>query len=224
MEIKWDKDMRSVFLLLIFSLLIYGCSSTPNSKMGSFQYIDPGKTLEFKRLNNMVHVSQTQSSWCWGATLASVVNITKGKSLKACDIVSSAFGMNCCANKSACNRENSLYVFDDILEPYDLNAYVINNQISWDKLTDELRHERPILIRVESQMGQGHFINLVGFDVRRMANGSIKRSIIVSDPMYGYYRGNRNDIGYSVSWENLKRGNLDRGYTAYWTHTVLFRR
>lgn len=214
------KKMRYTILVFFFATALLGCSSTKQISAGGGR-IDPGTTLEFVRLSNMVHVPQTQSNWCWGATLASVVNALQDLDLRACDIVSNAFGSHCCASRPACNTPNSLYAFDTILAPFGIGATVINGWITWDLLAYQLRHDRPVLLRVESPLGQGHFINIVGYDVRRMGDGRISRSVVVSDPMYGYYYGRSNDIGYSATWEKLQEGML-YNYHANWTHTVVF--
>lgn len=197
-------------LLLMLPLLL--SSQTDYSKL---------KTLDHARISNFSHVPQTQTNWCWAATLAEVINSFRGTDFRACDIVSQYLNARACSAPAGTNVQNSLFAFQDIVAPHGLNARVLN-RVDWQTITHELKYGRPVLIRIESQLGSGHFVVISGFDYAVWTDsGRERRSFIISDPMYGFFRGDPDLMGYSISWQELLDGNhLD--YRARWTHTVLF--
>lgn len=179
------------------------------------------RTIEFARVDNFQHIPQTQSNWCWAAVLAEVINTHKGSNYSACEISSQYFLESCCLYGPACNYQNSLYEFHKIVRPFGLSA-TIYRRIRWESLKEEIRNSRPVLIRVESRLGQGNFLTIVGYDVLiNTDTGMVRRNVIISDPMYGYYVGDHDLIGYGRTWEELLQGKL-YGYSANWTHPVLF--
>lgn len=207
------KVLRVLLLLLVF----HG----PIDKLNAQGSLKSLKTVEFARIADFRHIPQTQSNWCWAATLAEVINATRGTDLIDCDVASQYFSQPCCRYPYSCNSQNSLFEFYDIVRRYNLNTK-IHYRISWETLTEELKNSRPVLIRIESPLGQGHFVTIMGYDYSIYQDtGNIRRSIILSDPMYGYFVGDRDLIGYGVTWEELIRGELF-DYNARWTHTVLF--
>lgn len=208
-------------ILCIIALSIIFVFSLLNPAVAQVGRDGPGKTLEYGRLSGFFHVPQLQTNWCWGAIAAMVVNTMQGLELRACDIVSNAFGSNCCPAISACNSQNSVFAFDELLKPYGLRANVFEGRISWTDMINEIRNDRPVLVRVQSSLGEGHIISIVGFDESQKSDGRIRRSVVFSDPMYGFYIGEPDWMGYGITWEELQNGRLGEGYNAFWTHTGL---
>ncbi len=209
------KIMKQKIALLFLFLIILSDNVKGQGSRHSLE------TIEFGRLENFKHVPQTQTNWCWAATLAEVINTRKGTDLGDCEIVSEYFSNNCCSRLSRCNLQNSLLEFYKIVEPYGLTTEIYY-RVDWETITNELRNSRPIIIRVESALGQGHFIVIAGFDHSVYRDkGNIRKSLILSDPMYGYFKGDSDLMGYGATWNDLIQGNL-LDYKVNWTHTVLF--
>lgn len=203
---------------LLAAALVASCGSATGTHGGGG--IAPRTTLEYGRLPYLDHVPQTQSRWCWAAASATIINSAQGTDYSACEIASQALGRNCCASPGSCNVTNSVYAFPHILRPHGFGSGVLEGTVPFDRMKREIDAGRPVLIRVESPFGEGHFVVLVGYDIARVdATGEILRHVLVSDPMYGYYR-NRQDFGYAVRWKELLAGRL-QDYRANWTHTLL---
>lgn len=207
------KNKLNCILLLVLLVIFL----VPTSKGQSFS------TLDFARLDNFNHIPQTQSNWCWAAVSAEVINVYRNKNLKDCDIASLVFGQNCCHPMigNSYNYPNSIFNFHNIVKPYGLTAKVYE-QITWEEITFEIGNGRPVLIRVESEMGNGHFMLITGYDLGAYKTiDKLRKSLVISDPMYGYFKGDPDLIGYGVLWEDLNDGKFI-DYEATWTNSVLF--
>lgn len=207
-RINWSITILSTLIVLF---------STVQLKGQSFS------TLDYARIDNFRHIPQTQSNWCWAAVSAEVINVFRNTNLKDCDIASSVFKQNCCIPSVGIknNYPNSIFNFNDIVKPHGLIAKVYE-QITWEKITYEIGNGRPVLIRIESQWGNGHFLLLTGYDLGAYNTiDKLRKSLIISDPMYGYFAGDSELMGYSILWEELLDGKF-MDFRAVWTNTVLF--
>ena len=181
------------------------------------------KTVEHRVIKKFKHVPQTQSNWCWAATIATVLNSYVNYEFSDCFIVNSFFDVNSCNSPSKYNQQNSLHEFDKIVSPFKLKSTVYG-RISWAEIKSEISNGNPLIIRIESNLGQGHFIVIIGYEEGYFKDTGKKRySLNVSDPMYGFFKGDSQLYGYGITWADLQNGKFI-DYQANWTHTVKFSR
>jgi hypothetical protein len=212
------KQVKLTFLtFLLFSGFAFAQSATVTFKGNPYKY----KTLSYNYIKNVKHIPQTQMNWCWAATLATVLNSYVNYQLNDCQVANMFFNANTCSNPEPFNKQNSLYSFQKIVEPFKLTT-IISGRISWNEIKNEIDNGNPIIIRVESNLGQGHFIVIIAYEEGYFSDtGRSRYSLTISDPMYGYFVGDTDLIGYGTTWEQMKNGWF-YNYEANWTHTVRF--
>ncbi|WP_309130903.1 papain-like cysteine protease family protein [Brevibacterium sp.] len=144
--------------------------------------------------------AQERSNWCWAATGNAVADYF-GREYSQNQFCNMAFGRalnSSCPNDQA-DLGNDQRAFREIgIAP---GSY-ISATISYDTVSDEISHDRPVMTRILWSSGGGHMMNLIGYD-----------------------RGN-STVRYHDPWPDSQRVNTST-YAWYvknpqfsWTHTL----
>ncbi|UXI68073.1 C39 family peptidase [Tahibacter amnicola] len=129
-----------------------------------------GDGYRYLPINN---VRQEHSNWCWAGVSASVLN-WYGHRPSQCGIVNWAFNINyACGNSnfywnSYANRPNGIYGgygdIQAILRSWNVYSYGNNYALNWSAVVNEVRNNRPFVMRYGWTNGGGHFIVGYGYN------------------------------------------------------------
>jgi len=220
-----------IFLLALLTTNFYSTSLAQTNPQPSFHikfdFTDPFwgnsdtlKNIKSVRARPTSFDPQKIQNWCWAAVSATIIDSITGKDVNPCSIASANLSKPCCSNPNQCNQQNSMQALKQIYNHFDIDPEYIDGRVNVKNIMESLDDGYPVTVRIESKLGNGHFVNIVGYDL--MENmGERRLYVMVHDPMYGYYHGDPSDMGYSIDYRDFKAGIMINYYSK-WTHTVLY--
>lgn len=92
---------------------------------------------------------------CWAATVATIVNYRKGSNHSAKDV----------CNKIGVPYEGqTISISNKALAAYGVNYSQLNSQLSWSKVTTNIKKKKPIFVSLlATKYGTGHAVTLYGY-------------------------------------------------------------
>jgi hypothetical protein len=120
---------------------------------------------------------QSQSSWCWAATAASVADYFKpAPGWAQCQVAEKVIGGSCCNQPSPCNQSSYL---DLALSAVGHFVPPVKSPISIAAIDSDISRSRPVPIRIGWSGGGGHFIVFSGVSLGPQVY------IGIDDPLFG---------------------------------------
>ncbi len=184
------KTAKSLIVLLLAAIVTYPIAV--NSKE-----LD----IRLERQNNAV--------WCWGSTIAMVVEYIQRFDVKTCEVLSefdarlNGRGM-CCGNAMECMRAGQTSEMAAILgDIFDIHGAYLTTALSFQDVKKHIDAGRPLIAALVRPfpMGQsGHVVVISGYE--------LPDRIIVQDPQYG-----RDVVSHSVLMANWKYGYWQQTFT-----------
>ena len=175
-----------------------------------FESCDPGivdPQEEGKELQITFH-RQNTSVWCWAATIAMVVEYTKGTPIEDCQVLSlydaslGGFGL-CCQFPQGCIRGGQLWEMAYIMESlFGVVGEYWPSYLSFSQIQQNINNGYPMIASLSTGYS-GHVVVLSGY-----ASPDI---VIVLDPIYGRYK-----VNYSTLLQNWQYGTWIATFIIYY--------
>ena len=150
--------------------------------------------------------TQEMGLWCWAAVALSVEKYFEPTSQQTqCGIATLVHHLNCCANKTACNRKAELHVaLQKVGHFHDIRV----GRLTFDQIKTSIDAGFPVCVRIGWWPQGGHYVVITGAAI----DDSGDQWVTVADPLY------ESGMWYYDEFSSFYFG------IGHWTHTYRVRR
>jgi len=154
-----------------FFAMVFLLSAFANAQTGD--QLGPSCKSNYMKLKIPEIPQNFGTSWCWAATAQNVMDF-QGKETKQCELVatvySSYFDKTACCGETAneCWGQGGYpeWVFDRF-QFSSLPSKAYNENLTWEKATEEICQNRPFISSLDMISGDRHSVVITGYSVRR---------------------------------------------------------